>query len=76
MLALRPALIRAASTDAGNRSMRKGGRSAWSECDQNAAFNEFWHLALVSGYATQDVAMESGYEIQQARKTRRGRGAA
>ena len=61
MLALTLPLIRAASTDAGNRSMRGAERSAWSESDYNAAFNEFWRLALASGYATPEMAESSGY---------------
>lgn len=39
------AIARAVATDAGNRSMRAGGRRAWSEADYNAAvevFNYHW----------------------------------
>jgi hypothetical protein len=32
-----PSLIRASSWDAGNESMRKGGRKVWSRKDYNAA---------------------------------------
>ena len=35
------AMAHAASTDAGNRSMRAGGRTAWSQDDLNAAAQEF-----------------------------------
>lgn len=35
---------RAAATDAGNRSMRAGGRGAWSEADYNAAVAEYERL--------------------------------
>lgn len=34
----------AASTDAGNRAMRHGGRTAWSREDYNAAVAEFDRL--------------------------------
>ena len=44
MLDLTPAIIRAAATDAGNRSMRKAGRTAWNEDDWNAAAAEFDRL--------------------------------
>ena len=37
-------LAYAAATDAGNRSMRKAGRSAWNEDDYNAAVTEFTRL--------------------------------
>jgi hypothetical protein len=34
----------AAATDAGNRSMRAGNRTAWNEDDYNAACEEFYRL--------------------------------
>jgi hypothetical protein len=37
-------LARAAASDAGNRSMRVGGRTAWSEDDYSAACEEFNRL--------------------------------
>jgi hypothetical protein len=37
-------LAMAAGRDAGNRSMRKAGRSAWSEEDRDAAYEEFERL--------------------------------
>lgn len=37
---LTPTIIHAASTDAGNRSMRAGGRKTWSLDDRNAAVAE------------------------------------
>jgi len=42
---------RAAATDAGNRSMRKAGRTIWNEDDYNAAVDEFDRLWP----ATEDV---------------------
>lgn len=45
---MKPKLTRelawAASTDAGNRAMRKAGRAAWSKDDYNAAVREFDRL--------------------------------
>ncbi len=38
------ALAHAAARDAGNRSMRKAGRAAWSVDDYNAACAEFERL--------------------------------
>lgn len=38
----------AAATDAGNRSMREHGRTAWNEDDYNAAVAEFDRLCRVS----------------------------
>lgn len=38
------ALAWAASTDAGNASMRAGGRTAWSDDDYNAAVETFDRL--------------------------------
>lgn len=43
---LTPAIIRAASHDAGNRSMRAAGRQSWSEEDWNAACAEYERLAI------------------------------
>jgi hypothetical protein len=37
-------LTHAASIDAGNRSMRKGGRTAWNEDDYGACVDEFNRL--------------------------------
>lgn len=37
-------LARAAATDAGNRSMRDGGRTVWNADDRNVAFAEFNRL--------------------------------
>ncbi len=42
---LTPAIIRTAATDAGNRSMRKGNRTAWNEDDYDAACAEFERLS-------------------------------
>lgn len=39
-----PSLIRASSMDAGNFSMRDGGRSKWSDDDYNAACETFNRL--------------------------------
>jgi hypothetical protein len=41
---LTEALARAAATDAGNASMRKAGRKAWSREDLNASVREFDRL--------------------------------
>lgn len=38
-------IIYAAMLDAGNRSMRTAGRTAWNEKDRNAACDEFDRLA-------------------------------
>lgn len=45
---LTPALIRAAATDAGNRSMRAAGRKVWSAEDYDAACAEFERLSGAS----------------------------
>ena len=45
-------LIHAAATDAGNRSMRAGGRTAWSEADYIAACDE--SARLTGATATED----------------------
>lgn len=37
-------LAHAASMDAGNRSMRKAGRTVWNEADYNASVAEFDRL--------------------------------
>lgn len=42
-------LCYAAGRDAGNRSMRKAGRTAWNEDDYNAAAEVFARLALHLG---------------------------
>lgn len=42
-------IAHAASWDAGNRSMRSAGRTAWSEDDYNAAvaeYNRLWPLEV------------------------------
>jgi hypothetical protein len=44
------ALARAVGRDAGNRSMRKAGRTAWNEDDQEAA-TEAWLKALNAALA-------------------------
>lgn len=41
-------VIYAAARDAGNRSMRKAGRSVWSEADFNAAADEFARLTAIA----------------------------
>lgn len=48
MLALTRDIAWAAATDAGNRSMRKSGRTAWNWEDYNAAcaeFNRIWPVS-------------------------------
>lgn len=40
-------MIRAAAQDAGNRSMRAAGRTAWNDDDWNAACAEFERLAAL-----------------------------
>lgn len=42
-------LIFAAATDAGNRSMRRGGRTVWSEDDFDAACAEAERLRELQG---------------------------
>lgn len=42
---LTPAMIRAAATDAGNRSMRAAGRTVWAAEDYDAACAEFERLS-------------------------------
>ncbi len=42
---LTPQLIHAAACDAGNRNMRKHGRTVWSADDWNAMCEEFERLA-------------------------------
>jgi hypothetical protein len=37
-------IVRAASQDAGDRSMKKGGRTKWNEDDWNAASAEYTKL--------------------------------
>jgi hypothetical protein len=39
-------LARAAAWDAGNRSMREAGRTAWSRADYDAAVNELDRLLV------------------------------
>lgn len=41
-------LIYAAARDAGNRSMRKAGRSVWSADDFDAAASEFARLTAIA----------------------------
>jgi hypothetical protein len=55
-------IVRAASRDAGDRSMRAAGRHAWSQEDDNASCREFDRLAvglpteaLLRLYGTADV---------------------
>lgn len=43
-MALTLAMVYAAGHDAGNRSMRKAGRTKWSRADYNAAAAEFARL--------------------------------
>lgn len=43
------AIARAAGRDAGNRSMRDGGRSAWNEDDWAAACETFDRLMALAG---------------------------
>lgn len=38
-------ILWAAATDAGDRNMRKGGRTAWNEEDYETAVAEFYSLA-------------------------------
>ena len=47
----------AASTDAGNRSMRSSGRETWSEDDYNAAVAEFDRLwpAEIDVYGEEEI---------------------
>jgi hypothetical protein len=49
-------LIHAAATDAGNRSMRAGGRTAWSEADYIAACDESARLTGVTATEDRDHA--------------------
>jgi hypothetical protein len=44
MITLDMNVVSAAAMDAGNRSMRKGGRKIWNEQDFNAASAEFTRL--------------------------------
>lgn len=37
-------LAHAVGTDAGNRSMKRAGRTAWSEEDKRAAIDEFYRV--------------------------------
>ena len=43
----------AAGRDAGNRSMRAGGRGVWNEEDVTAAMATFYRLAVVMGASTE-----------------------
>ena len=45
-------LAHAASMDAGNRSMRQGGRTAWNEDDYGACVDEFNRLIPPEPYYT------------------------
>ena len=51
MQTLTPALIRAAATDAGNRSMRAAGRAVWAAEDNDAACAEFERLMTAANPA-------------------------
>lgn len=44
-LIITDSIARAAATDAGNRAMRAGGRSAWSKKDYAACILEFNRLS-------------------------------
>lgn len=46
-LRLSEAIIWAVAQDAGNRSMRRAGRSAWNDDDRNVACAEFQRLAAI-----------------------------
>jgi hypothetical protein len=45
---LTPDLIRAASTDAGNRSMRENGRTKWNRDDLAACHSEWHRLSRIA----------------------------
>lgn len=47
-MTLTKTMIYAAARDAGNRSMRKGGRTVWAVCDYNAACAEFARLSGIA----------------------------
>lgn len=50
----------AAGTDAGNRSMREGGRTTWSDADYAAAVQQTGRLLVAGGFVTPDQARELG----------------
>jgi hypothetical protein len=50
-IAVDAAIARAAGRDAGNRSMRAAGRSAWNEDDWSAACDMFDRLMRLAGEA-------------------------
>lgn len=52
----------AAGTDAGNRSMRQGGRTAWSDADYQAACDQTGRLLVAGGFLTPEQARECGYK--------------
>jgi len=54
-------IARAAGADAGNRSMRAAGRSAWSEDDLNAAGERTMRLAVLGGHLPVQCYEMSGY---------------
>ncbi len=60
---LTPAIIHAAATDAGNASMRRGGREKWSVDDYNAAAHESDRL-----YVVFDGHEETGRDIHHERR--------
>lgn len=60
---LSPILAHRAGWDAGNKSMRAAGRSAWNEDDWNAAHQAYERLARQGGFwideqANDDAAIE------------------
>jgi len=62
-ITLTKAVAYASGADAGNRSMRAGGRSAWSLGDYNHAAQETLHRMVQGGHMTPEMAARCGYEL-------------
>ncbi len=61
--------LRAAATDAANRSMKAAGRRIWSVEDADAFSDEYYRLGRQAGWFNEDARpTEAGMELLEAER--------